>query len=62
MNKDTARKIADALTWARVVSVVPITKLAWYELRWWVFALYVLIIGTVSKTQTAWAIASSVKS
>jgi len=35
-----ARKIADALTWARIVSVVPITILAWYELKWWVFALY----------------------
>ncbi len=41
MNKDTARKIADALTWARVVSVVPITILALYELKWWVFALYI---------------------
>ena len=40
MNKDTARKIADGLTWARVVSVVPITVLAWYELKWWVFGLY----------------------
>lgn len=41
MNKDTARKIADALTWARIVSVVPITLLAWYQLKWWVFAIYV---------------------
>ncbi len=41
LNKDTARKIADTLTWARVVSVVPITILAWYELKWWVFALYI---------------------
>ena len=40
MNKHTARKIADTLTWARIVSVVPITILAWYELKWWVFALY----------------------
>jgi len=40
LNKDTARRIADALTWARIVSVVPITILAWYELKWWVFALY----------------------
>ena len=40
MNKLTARKIADALTWSRVLSVVPITFLAWYELKWWVFALY----------------------
>jgi phosphatidylglycerophosphate synthase len=41
MNKDTARKIADALTWSRIWSAVPITLLAWYELKWWVFALYV---------------------
>ena len=41
MNKYTARKIADALTWSRIVSVVPITILAWYELRWWVFGLYI---------------------
>ncbi len=40
MNKDTARKIADGLTWARIVSVVPITVLAWYELKWWVFGIY----------------------
>lgn len=41
MNKDTARIIADALTWSRVLSVVPITLLVWYELKWWVFAIYV---------------------
>lgn len=41
MDKQAARKIADALTWSRVVSVVPITLLAWYELKWWVFALYI---------------------
>ena len=41
MNKDTARKIADALTWARIWSAIPISVLAWYELRWWVFALYI---------------------
>jgi phosphatidylglycerophosphate synthase len=41
MNKHTARNIADALTWARIISVVPITILAWYELKWWVLALYV---------------------
>jgi phosphatidylglycerophosphate synthase len=40
MNKDTARKIADGLTWARIVSVVPITVLAWYQLKWWVFGIY----------------------
>ncbi len=41
MNKGDARKIADALTWARIASVVPITILAWYQLKWWVFAFYV---------------------
>ena len=41
MNKDTARIIADTLTWARVVSILPITILAWYELEWWVFGLYI---------------------
>lgn len=41
MNKQTARKIADGLTWARVFSVVPITAFAWYEMKWWVFALYI---------------------
>jgi phosphatidylglycerophosphate synthase len=41
MNKNTARKIADGLTWSRIASVVPITILAWYELRWWVLVLYV---------------------
>jgi len=41
LNKSTARKIADALTWSRVFGVVPITVLAWYELKWWVFALYI---------------------
>jgi phosphatidylglycerophosphate synthase len=40
LDKNTARVIADALTWARIVSVVPITLLAWYELKWWVLALY----------------------
>ena len=41
MNPNTARTIADALTWARIGSVVPITIFAWYDLRWWVFALYI---------------------
>lgn len=41
MNKKTARKIADALTWSRVISVVPITLLAWLGLRWWVLAVYI---------------------
>jgi phosphatidylglycerophosphate synthase len=41
MNPNTARTIADALTWARIVSVVPITVLAWYNLKWWVFGVYI---------------------
>lgn len=41
MNKRTARKIADALTWARIASVAPITILAWYQLKWWVLAFYI---------------------
>ena len=39
--RETARKIADSLTWARIVSVVPISILAWYDLKWWVFGLYI---------------------
>jgi phosphatidylglycerophosphate synthase len=42
MNKNTARKIADGLTWSRIASIVPITILAWYELRWWVLVFYVV--------------------
>jgi phosphatidylglycerophosphate synthase len=41
MDKKSARKIADALTWTRIVSVVPITILAWYDFRWWVLGLYI---------------------
>ncbi len=41
MNKRNARIIADALTWSRIVSVVPLTALAWYGLKWWVFGLYI---------------------
>ncbi len=41
MNKDTARKIADALTWSRIWSVIPITILAWYGFKWWVLGLYI---------------------
>ncbi len=41
MNKDTARTIADSLTWARIVSILPITVLAWYELKWWVLGVYI---------------------
>lgn len=42
MNEITARKVADALTWARIASVVPITVLAVYDLKWWVFGLYIV--------------------
>lgn len=41
MDPMTCRKIADALTWSRMASVVPITVAAWLELRWWVFGLYI---------------------
>lgn len=41
MNKDTARTIADSLTWARIFSIAPITLLAWYELKWWVLGIYI---------------------
>jgi phosphatidylglycerophosphate synthase len=42
MNKHTARTIADQLTWARIWLVVPITACAWFDLRWWVFGLYIV--------------------
>jgi phosphatidylglycerophosphate synthase len=42
MNRDTARTIADALTWARIASVIPITILALYDLKWWVLGLYIV--------------------
>ncbi len=41
MNRQTARTVADALTWARIFSVVPITVLAVYGLKWWVFGVYI---------------------
>lgn len=41
MDKDIARKIADGLSWARIGSAVPITALAWYQLKWWVFVFYI---------------------
>ena len=56
MDKRTARRIADALTWARIWSAIPITVFAWYDMTWWVFGLYVaavFIIGTLSKMQLA---------
>ena len=42
MDRTTARVIADGLTWARIWSVAPITLFAWYDLRGWVVALYIL--------------------
>ena len=41
MNTQIARTIADGLSWTRIVSVVPITALAWYGLECWVFWLYI---------------------
>jgi hypothetical protein len=40
MDKATARKLADALTWSRVFSIVPLTALAWYDLRGWFLGVY----------------------
>ncbi len=40
-DEHTARRIADALTWSRVILVIPITLLAWFGFRWWVFGLYI---------------------
>ena len=41
MDKATARRLADALTWSRIWSVVPLTVLAWFDLRWWFLGLYI---------------------
>lgn len=41
MDKKTARAIADGLTWSRVWLALPITVLAVYDFRWWVFGLYI---------------------
>lgn len=41
MDKTTARTIADALTWARILSAIPITLLAWYGQDAWVLGLYI---------------------
>ncbi len=42
MDRTTARTIADALTWTRIFSVIPITVLALLGLKWWVLAVYVV--------------------
>lgn len=52
MNPTSARTIADALTWARILSVVPITILAWFDFRWWVFGLY--IAGALTDLFDGW--------
>ncbi len=41
VDKNTARIVADGLTWTRILAVAPITVLAWYELKWWVLVVYV---------------------
>ena len=41
MNPNTARTVADALTWSRILSVAPITMFAVLGLKWWVFGLYI---------------------
>jgi cardiolipin synthase len=41
MKPDTARFVADALTWSRILSVVPITIFAVLGLKWWVFGWYI---------------------
>ena len=52
MNPTFARTIADTLTWARIISVVPITILAWFDFRWWVFGLY--IAGALTDLFDGW--------
>ncbi len=41
MKRSTARTVADALTWSRIVSILPITIFAVLGLKWWVFVLYI---------------------
>lgn len=41
MNEQIARTLADMLTWARIASILPITVLAWAQLRWWVLGVYI---------------------
>lgn len=42
MNKQTARTIADGLTWARLFSIIPISIFIIAEMQRWVLALYLL--------------------
>lgn len=46
MDRNTARTLADLLTWSRIFGVIPLTILAWYGLRWWVFGLYIAVALT----------------
>ncbi len=41
MTPQAARITADALTWARIVSILPISVAAYAGLKWWVLGLYV---------------------
>jgi phosphatidylglycerophosphate synthase len=52
VNATLARTIADTLTWARIGSVLPITILAWFDFRWWVFGLY--IAGALTDLFDGW--------
>jgi phosphatidylglycerophosphate synthase len=58
LNPSSARRIADGLTWSRIVSILPITVLAVMQLRWWVFTLYIaaaltdLLDGRVARHAT----------
>lgn len=38
---ERARQIADALSWSRILIAVPLTVLAWLDLRWWFLAIYI---------------------
>lgn len=52
LSRELARKLADTLTWTRIVVVVPITVLAWYGAEWWVFGLY--IAGALTDLFDGW--------
>lgn len=41
MKPETARTVADALTWSRIFSIIPITVLAAFGLKWWVLGIYI---------------------
>ena len=54
MNRKTARKLADGLTWARIWSVLPLTVFAWFELRWWFLGFYVAAALRTELDQRNW--------